>query len=169
MKMFRYTLLLTLALFSYSVSQAQSGSARTVEKEEYCTNYHREACSFSVKDIEWKYNSQSRSALFKPGQKSSFTFVANKGYDYRFTFGAEEKILQGQPLVFKVFEAKTKKPLFNSEDEGSAKEFEFSCDNGMNVLVEVEIPEGNASDGKKKIYGCVGFLMQSRKSPTTGF
>lgn len=113
------------------------------------------------------YNSQSRSALFRPGQVSVFSFTSFKGYDYRLTFCGDEVLTKGAPIAFKVTDAKTKAVLFDSNESDSATEFEFSCDNSLNLRVEMTLPEAEGSE--KATYGCVGFLLQSRKNLQTGF
>ena len=161
--------LIMILLFSTSLLAQKNDGPSTVQKNEYCTDYHRSACTFDNKDIEWKYNGQSRSALFRPGQKSSFTFSAYKGYDYRFSLAGAEIILSGQKIIFKVKDAKTKAILYDSEVDESIQQFEFVCDNSLNVLVELELPEGDGVAGNKVLYGCVGFLLQSRRTMQTGF
>jgi hypothetical protein len=143
-------------------------SPGSIEKTYYCTDYHKKSCTFKNKDLEFQYNSQSRSALFRPGQSSSFTFTSFKGYDYRLTFCGEDLITKGSPIAFKLMDAKTKEVLFDSENaEENSTEFEFTCDNTLNLRVEVSMPEADAADKAK--YGCVGFLLQSRKNLNTGF
>jgi hypothetical protein len=146
---------------------AQPGS-NTIENKQYCTDYHKRACKFSNKDLEFQYNTQSRSALFRPGQSSSFSFTSFKGYDYKLTFCGEESITKGKPISFKVIDPRTKEILFDSDAENSSQEFEFTCDNSLNLKVELSLPEADEKS-KKAIYGCLGFLVQSRKSLQTGF
>lgn len=148
-------------------AQAQVKLSDTEPAPSMCQDYHKNA-KFAKKDINYKYNSQSKDALFRPGQKSKLTFTAHKGYDYRMTFAAESKILQGGALSFRIYDSRTKKELFNSEDE-NATEFEFICDSSINLTVEVQLPEASAENSKKVLYGCVGFLLESRASLDTGF
>jgi len=166
--MSRILILITLiASFIFSKeANAQKGST-PIEKTVYCTDYHKKACKFSKKDLEFMYNSQSRSALFRPGQVSVFSFTSFKGYDYRLTFCGDEVLTKGAPIAFKVTDAKTKAVLFDSNESDSATEFEFSCDNSLNLRVEMTLPEAEGSE--KATYGCVGFLLQSRKNLQTGF
>jgi len=170
MKLFRTGVsLIIFIVFSASLSAQKNDKSATVQKNEYCTDYHKTACVFENKDLEWKYNGQSRSALFRPGQKSSFTFSAYKGYDYRFCLAGAENILSGQKIIFRVKDAKTKAVLYDSEVDESIQQFEFVCDNSLNVLVELELPEGEGVANNKVVYGCVGFLLQSRRTMQTGF
>ena len=166
--MSRILMLITIfAGFIFSTeAKAQKGNA-PIEKTVYCTDYHKKACTFSKKDLEFKYNSQSRSALFRPGQSSAFSFTSFKGYDYRLTFCGEDVLTKGAPIAFKITDAKTKAVLFDSNASDNAKEFEFSCDNGLNLRVEMTLPAAEGSE--KNTYGCVGFLLQSRKNLQTGF
>lgn len=166
--MSRIIILITIfigLLFSTD-AKAQKGN-NPIQKTVYCTDYHKKACKFSKKDLEFKYNSQSRSALFRPGQVSVFSFTSFKGYDYRLTFCGEDILTKGAPIAFKVTDAKTKAVLFESKDSENAKEFEFSCDNSLNLKVEMTLPAAEGSE--KATYGCVGFLLESRKNLQTGF
>ena len=149
-------------------SQAQVKMSKAESASSMCADYHKSACKFSKEDILYKYNSQSRDALFRPGQTSKLTFTATKGFDYRFTFAAEDKILQGGTIDFKIFDAKTKRELYNSADDGGT-EFEFICDSSINLTVEISMPEAAAEAKSKVLYGCVGFLLQSRQTLNTGF
>jgi hypothetical protein len=168
MKLLR-NLALSLIFISFALSsQAQVKMAKAESASSMCVDYHKSACKFSKEDILYKYNSQSRDALFRPGQTSKLTFTATKGYDYRFTIAAEDKILQGGAVSFKIMDAKTKKELYNSEEDGGT-EFEFICDSSINLTVEISTPEAAAEAKSKVIYGCVGFLLESRKTLDTGF
>ncbi len=168
MKLFRSIAFTLISFFIAGGMQAQVKMAKAETASSMCADYHKSACKFSKQDILYKYNSQSRDALFRPGQTSKLTFTATKGYDYRFTLAAEDKILQGGSISFKIFDAKTKKELFNSEDENST-EFEFICDSSINLTVEISTPEAAAESKSKVLYGCVGFLLESRRTLDTGF
>jgi hypothetical protein len=147
---------------------AQVKLSETKTANSLCTDYHRKACSFSKADINYKYNSPSRSALFSPGQSSKLTFTAHKNYDYRLTFAGEESILSGGKIEFKILDSSTGKVLFDSAEEG-VTEFEFVCDSSINMVVQIILPESTASSTKKVLYGCVGFLLESRPTLQTGF
>jgi hypothetical protein len=156
-------------LVSFATLAQKTPSRNLVPTEDYCTDYHRNACKFIKKDLQFKYNSQSKSALFRPGQSSTFTVVAFKGLDYRFAIAAEDVILNGQPFTYKVKDAKTNAVIFDSETEETPSDFSFTCDNSLNLRIELQLPEASAEDSKKMIYGCVGFLLESRKTLKTGF
>lgn len=168
MNITKYTIALLVA-FSTSLSVfAQAKLSKAQSAPELCTDYHKKACKFEKDDIYYEYNSQSKDALFRPGQTSKLVFTAYKGYDYRFTFAADEAITQGGALAFKVMDSRTKKVLFDSDEEGSA-EFEFTCDSSINLAIEVSLPEASAESKSKVLYGCVGFLLESRETLDTGF
>lgn len=168
MKTLAHILLSALIISSFGTIKAQTNLSETKPANSLCTDYYKKTCFFSKKDINFKHNSQSRSALFRPGQISKLTFTAHKGYDYRMTFAAEESILGGGRLEFKLIDSNTKKVLFNSEDDG-ATEFEFICDSSINMIIEITLPEANIESKNKVIYGCVGFLLESRPTLQTGF
>lgn len=168
MNIFKYTILSLLIVGASESITAQTQLSETKTANSLCTDYHKKACSFSKKDLNYKYNSQSRSALFRPGQTSKLTFTAHKGYDYRMTFAAEESILSGGKIDFKIINSTTKKVLFDSQEEG-AVDFEFICDSSINMIVELSLPENSAESKSKVLYGCVGFLLESRPSLQTGF
>ncbi len=168
MNILRYILLGVLIIGSSVSITAQTKLSDTKTANSLCTDYHKKACSFAKKDINYGYNSQSRSALFRPGQTSRLTFTAHKSYDYRMTFAGEESILSGGRIEFKIIDSSTKKVLFNSEEEG-ATEFEFICDSSINMIIEISLPENSAESKSKVLYGCVGFLLESRPTLQTGF
>lgn len=166
MKRFPIILSASLALLFSSTLQAQE---KAISRTQYCDDYHKKNCKFEKKDIEYTYNSQSRSALFRPGQISNFRFTAFKGYDYRVTFCADENLLQGQNLAYKVVDTRTKKVLYENSENNGNPEFEFICDNSINLEVQLELPQVPYKPNDKTAYGCVGFLIQSRTSLKTGF
>jgi hypothetical protein len=167
-----FRLLFTISigiLLSTSMIAQKAPSNKLVAAEDYCTDFHRTACKFQKKDLEFKYNSQSKSALFRPGQSSTFTVVAFKGLDYRFAIAAEDVLLNGQPYTYKVKDAKTNALIFDSESENVVTDFSFTCDNSLNLRIELQLPEAGTENSKKMVYGCVGFLLESRKTLKTGF
>jgi hypothetical protein len=168
MKILRYIILSLFVTGSSATVSAQTKLSDTKPANSLCTDYHKKACSFSKTDINFKYNSQSRSALFRPGQSSKLTFTAHKNYDYRLTFAAEESILGGGKVEFKILDSFTNKVLFDSQENG-ATEFEFICDSSINMVVQIILPESTASSNNKVLYGCVGFLLESRPTLQTGF
>jgi hypothetical protein len=170
MNHFRLLFTFSVAILVSIATIAQKAPSRNLVKaEDYCSDFHRTACKFQKKDLEFKYNSQSKSALFRPGQSSTFTVVAFKGLDYRFAIAAEDMLLNGQPLTYKVKDAKTNVLIFDSEAENVVADFSFTCDNSLSLRIELQLPEAAAENSKKKIYGCVGFLLESRKTLKTGF
>jgi len=157
-------------VFALPAAAQQLQKSDNIPASEFCTDYHRKNLSFPKKDVNFRYNSQSRSALFRPGQTSKLSFTAFKGNEYRMTCGAENTLLNGGAIAFKVMDAKSKKVIFDSSEEG-ATAFEFLCDNSLNLILEIELPEAaNAKESAKKVtYGCVGFLLESRPALQTGF
>ncbi|MBX7201506.1 MAG: hypothetical protein IT240_08670 [Bacteroidia bacterium] len=153
-------LLLNLPLFAQT---------KTRNKTEYCENYHKEKCKFQREDIEFQYNSQSKSALFRPGQSCTFNITVFKGFDYRMTFHADENLLQGQHLMYKVLDARTKKVLFETSEDDTNLDFEFVCDNSLNLIIQLQLPEVSYEPTDESMYGCLGFLLESRNSLKTGF
>ncbi len=151
------------------LSAQQLQKSDNIPASELCSDYHKKNLSFEKKDINFRYNSQSRSALFRPGQSSKLSFTAFKGNEYRITCGAENSVLNGGTVSFKILDAKTKNVLFDSEAEGATL-FEFICDNSLNLILEIALPEATSTSSTKKVvYGCVGFLMESRPALQTGF
>jgi hypothetical protein len=138
-------------------------------KTEYCEEYHIKNCKFQRKDLEFKYNSQSRSALFRPGQACTFTISVFKGYDYRMTFKADDNLLQGKPIMYKVIDTRTKKVLYQSTEQDWNTDFEFVCDNSLNLEIRLQLPDVPYEPNEKVLYGCMGFLLESRNSLKTGF
>lgn len=166
MKALVISISILLGLFLHQNVHAQQ---KTRSKTDYCENFHVQNCKFQRKDIEFKYNSQSRSALFRPGQSCSFNITVFKGYDYRMTFCAEENLLQGKPIMYKVIDSRTKKVLYETSEEEWNADFEFVCDNSLNLEIKLQLPEVPYEPNEKTLYGCLGFLLESRNSLKTGF
>lgn len=121
------------------------------------------------------YDSQSRSGLFGSGEKnnkSQLRFVVYKGMDYRLSVCIDQEVL-GENVQFTIFDAKTREILFNNAEEENTKQFEFSSAQTRPLIVEVTIPGaeggGDKSGGKTSEGGCVGLLIEHKKSEKIGF
>ncbi|MFN5182821.1 MAG: hypothetical protein ACK5D5_07325 [Bacteroidota bacterium] len=122
------------------------------------------------------YDSQSRSGLFgasEKNNKSQLRFVVYKGMDYRLSVCIDQEVL-GETVQFIVKDAKTNELLFNNADEENTKQFEFSSAQTRPLIVEVTIPGaegGGDAKGKGKTTegGCVGLLIEHKKSEKIGF
>lgn len=170
LRMIRLTLVSLLFCSTiYLAAQTKLISGGT-KSTEYCTDYHKKNARFKSNELKFTLSSQSRSALFRPGQKSSFVVTAYSGYDYRFTFAVDEKLVGANSINYRIIDAKSQKELYNSAADKSEEEFMFTCTSSLNLKIELEIPEiEKKGEINKAIYGCVGFLLESRKTIKTGF
>ena len=146
-----------------------------------CFQFHKFNCfpegDKKKEERGFVYDSQSRSGLFSSDEKSNksqLRFVVYKGMDYRLSVCIDEEVL-GETVQFVVKDAKTKELLFNNADEENTKQFEFSSAQTRSLIVEVSIPNGEAGGGEKggkgKVAegGCVGLLIEHKKSEKVGF
>ncbi|MFN6039471.1 MAG: hypothetical protein ACK452_13460 [Bacteroidota bacterium] len=169
---FKLTIAIIITCSLFSLNHAQST----------CFQFHKFSC-FPDGDKKSKesergfiYDAQSRSGLFGTGEKnnkSQLRFVVYKGMDYRLTVCIDEEVL-GETVQFIVRDAKTLELLFNNADEENTKQFEFSSAQTRALTVEVTIPaaEGGGdgkSKGKDSEGGCVGLLIEHKKSEKIGF
>jgi hypothetical protein len=74
----------------------------------------------------------------------------------------EEALTKGAPITFKITDAKTQAVLFESKNPDSAEQYNFFCNNSLNLIVEMTLPSDNGSE--KSTSDCVGFLLESRKN-----
>ncbi len=70
---------------------------------QYCNNFHRKYCYPSENEF-FKYDGQSRSALFSKGQKSELTIIVYKGQDYRISLCSDVNL--GEHIIFRIYEVK---------------------------------------------------------------
>lgn len=90
---------------------------------QYCTKFERKFCPPSDNPY-FKYNSQSRGALFAKGKTSSLNLVVYKGQDYRITLCCDEAL--GNRIEFKIFEkkkVKVEKEIKRKETEDILDEY----------------------------------------------
>ncbi len=140
-----------------------------VKKTHDCSGFHRDFCAPS--DIpEFKYNGQSRSALFALGETSELNVICYAGHDYRVSFCKEEVIQQD--IHFKIKNKQDEVLYSNDQDDQYASEFEFSAgDRTKRLVLEVTIPKEDTQDSKLKStsVACIGVLIEHMPSPDTGF
>lgn len=158
-----------VGFFVFFTSGMAYGQKGKIPSKEYCSNFHIKHCKFQQKDIGYHYNSQSRSALFRPGQSCTFKVTVFKGHDYRMTFKGEDVLLQGKPIMFRVIDSKTKKIFYQTTEEDWNQDFEFFCNNSMNLEIHLQLPEVPYKPNDEVLYGCLGFLMETRHTLKTGF
>lgn len=128
-----------------------------------CFNYHEENCRFYG---GWDYliNSQSRSALFSPGQSSSFSIIVYEGLDYHISICGHKKLGK---FGFKIREDSQKKDIiYDNAREDFSMEVVFSVENTRKLIIEVTSLAEAKSGNKPR---CLGVLIEHKKSPETGF
>lgn len=133
-----------------------------------CLDFHKYFCAFEEKLPGFTYNTQSRSTLFQQGETSEMYFIAYKGFEYRLKFCGQEKLLEGQKIVFKIKDGQTKELIYNNAKHNFQQEFKFTCTSSARFLIEVSISADKTSktksENQSEYNGCVGVLIESRKA-----
>ncbi len=142
-----------------------------------CFQYERDSCPNSG-NIYYKYNSESRSALFLKGQTSRFPLSIYNGRDYRISICWDFNL--GNRLEFKIIDADTDNVLYDNSTDEFASEFEFTVAQSRDVYIQIKVPGTNeliknqeAEDlifvRKDQEMGCVGVLVEHMITPSKGF
>lgn len=151
---------------------------------QYCTSYHKRKCLGA--DAEgFRYNSQSKSALFEKGHTSDLYVVVHSGQDYRVSFCKEKKISEN--LRFKVISARSNEVLYDNAIDENAEFFEFSCTSTQRIIFRITAPgdsvaaesEEEESNSRKRRgreeepdpddMFCLGVLIENMPTPAIGF
>lgn len=172
MNSFKNLLFSTIVIFIYATNAiAQRGNQ--YDTRQFCYDYHKYSCNFEEKLVNFDYNPQSKSTLFRRGESAETHFIAYKGFDYRLSFCGQDDLLEGQKIAFFIRNGKTKELIFENSTEDFTQEFEFTCTSSSRILVEISLPpkpENSLKPGNRFEYkGCIGVLIESRSSPVTGF
>jgi hypothetical protein len=172
MNSFKNLLFTTIVIFILSGNVfAQRGNQ--FDTRQFCFDYHKYSCNFEERLVNFDYNPQSKSTLFRRGETAETNFIAYKGYDYRLRFCGQDDLLEGQKIAFFIRDGKTRKLIYENSTEGFPQEFEFSCTSSTRILVEISLPpepENRLKPGNRFEYkGCIGVLIESRRTPVTGF
>jgi hypothetical protein len=120
-------------------------------------------------DKSFKYNFQSKSALFEKGQKSILKFVVYRGVDYKISFCSEEAF-DGE--VSFVLIGKDSAVLFDNSKEDMAQAFEYESKYTGSLTLVVTMPGTRPTKEEKNLpgsKGCVGVVIKHRMSAKTGF
>lgn len=128
-----------------------------------CYNYLEESCGYYG---GWDYvvNSQSRSATFHKGQKSSFNIIVYKGLDYHVSVCGDKNLGE---IRLKIIEDNTKKSiLYDNFAENYHSEVIFSVENTRKLKIEVST-SGDVKEDDDTY--CIGVLIEHRKIQPTGF
>jgi len=142
-----------------------------------CFGYQRDSCETS-KNIFYRINEESRSALFLKGQKSRTQFTVYNGRDYRISL-CWDHILGGQ-IIFKLIDKDTDAVLYDNSTDGFSSEFEFTVAQTRDLYIEISVPgesevvkaEGNEDViivQKDTEMGCIGVMIEHMITPTKGF
>ena len=131
-----------------------------------CTAYKTTKCDGL--GSPYKYSGQSKSAYFLKGTTSRFSIIVYAGFDYNVRVCAEKKL---KGLFFRIREDNaTKSVLYDSSIEDiDYLEKQFSADKTQKIIIEVVIPEGDEKANLKNPGGCVGVLIEYKRSEKTGF
>lgn len=157
--------LLFVAGNSYRYMNAQNVMIDENAVVQYCQNFHRAYCTSSGKKSLYRYNGQSRSALFENGQKSEFQIVVYKGNDYRISLCndqslgnlrmriiSEKRIPETKEVVEKVQNSegnleevpvektvyrKEQTVLYDNAQDNYAREITFSIETSQKLIIEI--------------------------------
>lgn len=136
-----------------------------------CSMFHRDNCHIEgeKEEVQFIYNSQSKSGLFEQGSTCKLRCVVYKGMDYRIIVCAETDIL-GNDIQFRILDAKTKEELFDNTKQDNVKQMDFSSSSTRQLIIEVTVPSGESKDakGKNSDAACVGLLIEHRISEKLG-
>lgn len=163
-----------IILFSLPVVLFSQTNDYSVRK---CFGYQRDSCPTS-KNIYYKINQESRSALFLKGQKSKTVFNIYNGRDYRISLCWDPVL--GSQIQFRIIDRETDDVLYDNSTDEFSSEFEFTVTQSREVFIEIGIPGSSAlMDAKDddeliivrkdKEMGCVGVLIEHMITPTKGF
>ena len=135
---------------------------------QHCKNFHKSFCASSPNKF-FKYNGQSRSALFAKGQTSELTVVVYGKQDYAISICTEQAL--GDQVEWKILDAKSRDVLYSNADDGYAQTFEFSSQKTRKLILSVSIPDGETKSKKRKPedMACLGLLIEHMQTPKSGF
>lgn len=170
---------------------AQSVDIDPASTAQYCSNYHRAACKASGKRDGFRYNGQSRSALFEGGQTSEFQIVVYKGNDYRIALCNDNNLGQLRmriiavkrvPVKQEVYEQvkneygeveekavtettykREREVIYDNSQDSYATEVTFSVETSQKLIIEITAEGGTGE------LGCVGVLIEHMPTPKKGF
>lgn len=126
-----------------------------------CSEYHKYHCIYG--DDSFTYSDQSKSALFRRGQSSEIKFVAHGEEEYYISVCAHRKF---GDIQFRILEDRDERTLiYDNAADDFAESVIFFNPSTRNLIIEVNVPEGNEKDFYER--RCVGVVIQYRKSETT--
>ncbi len=142
-----------------------------------CYGYQRDSCPTS-KNIYYKINDESRSALFLKGQVSATPFTIYNGRDYRISMCWDH--ILGNEIKLKLIDKDTDAVLYDNSTDAYSSEFEFTVAQTRDIYIELSVPGQSANltaegdDGiiileKETEMGCIGVLIEHMITPTKGF
>ena len=144
MKLITYCIL-TLILYSVGYSQD-------------CTDFHQYQCTYA--DYTFYYSRQSKSLLYQKGQTSELQIVVYEGEDYYISVCSARKIGK---IRFRILnDDNERQVLFDNADSEYATSVTFSNESTSNLIIEISTPDATSRDSKT--VGCVGVVVQFRKT-----
>jgi len=120
-----------------------------------CDEYHLKNCESISKNF--RISNQSRSALFKIGYSSSFSFLSMEGYQYIIHLCSDDNIEGAQLSVSDM----TSGEIFTDDIGGNF--VIINVKKSAKLTVQVKVPEGNKEIEQyeySELYGCVGVLIE---------
>ena len=144
-----------------------------------CTNF----IAYQSPAFPYKFNSQSKSATCESGKTYKFVVTMQDGRDYKIAFYASAVF--NNEINFKVLDQGTNKTVLDipgkrtnengkcalepqvfADHEGEYPSFDFHPQSALTVQIEITVQKNEKEDVKR---GCVGVLIQEKKSDQVGF
>lgn len=132
----------------------------------YCNDYHTSKCDVSDKSgKKWTLHPSSKSGLFKQGSINVLNCPAQSKNDFRFILCYDEAL--GDKIVMKIKDATSGEIVYTNETDNFSRIFEFSNTKTRKLNIEIQIPK--SADAKTVASGCLGVMIQNRKTDKSGF
>jgi len=144
-----------------------------------CSNF----IAYQSPSFPYKFNSQSKSATCESGKTYKFVVTMQSDRDYKFAFYASAVF--NNEINFKVIDQSSNKAVLDipgkrsgengksalepqvfADHEGDYPSFDFHPQSAITVQIEIAIQKNEKEDVKR---GCVGVLIQEKKSDQVGF
>ena len=137
-----------------------------IAQSTYCNDFHSSKCDVSDNSgKKWTMHTSSKSGLFKQGTLNVLNCPAQSKTDYRFILCYDESL--GDKIVMKIKDATNGEVLFSNETDNYSRIYEFSNTKTRKLNIEIQIPK--SADSKALASGCLGVLIQNRKTDKSGF
>jgi len=126
--------------------------AFTTESRAQCLKFTKNTCA--PKLDPYIFNGQMNSALLNEGDIAELVLTFYADQEYRVMICAEDQL---GDVYFKLRDTQDK-ILFDNSEHKMAKFWDFTSNTTQQIIVEIEVPEGDI-DAEKLKNGCVAILV----------